>query len=62
MDTMPIFKSDVLDKNAFELLLNLYDCHISFVEDEYYIVEGTPENIEDFRVYWTEQGDLNECC
>ncbi len=58
MDTMPIFKSDVSDKTSFELLLSLYDCRIGSVEDKYYIIEGDPENIEDFRGYWSDRGDF----
>lgn len=58
MDSMPIFKSDVYDKTSFELLLSLYDCRISSIEDAYYIVEGTPENLEDFRNYWSKAGDI----
>lgn len=58
MDSMPIFKSDVADKNSFELLLGLYNCRISSIEDAYYIIEGTPENLEDFRKYWSEAGDI----
>ncbi len=55
---MPIFKSDVSDKTSFELLLSLYDCRIGSVEDKYYIIEGDPENIEDFREYWSDRGDF----
>ncbi len=58
MDSMPIFRSDVSDRTSFELLLGLYGCRISSIEDAYYIVEGTPENLEDFRKYWSEAGGM----
>lgn len=54
MVTIPILKSDVTDHNSFELLLNLYGCYIASVEDEYYIIEGSSSDIEDFCKYWSE--------
>lgn len=53
METMIISKSEVTDQNSLELLLSLYDCHIASVEDTHYIIEGTSENIEEFRYYWS---------
>ena len=57
MDTISVCKSEVADLNVFELLLNLYNCHIISIEDEYYIIEGSPDDIEDFGKYWTKIGD-----
>lgn len=59
MDTIPIFKSDVTNYNSFQLLLKLYNCRVISTEDEYYIVEGTPEDIEDFRKDWSDFGGLS---
>jgi len=53
MEKMSIAKSEVTDKNSLELLLSLYDCHITSVDDKHYVIEGTPENIEEFRYYWS---------
>lgn len=60
MDSILIFKSDVLDFNTFVALLRLYDCEIASIEEEYYIITGTMDNIDDFRKYWSEIGDLDE--
>ncbi len=53
---LPIFRSDVDNFEAFELLIGLYDLNIASTEDEYYILEGSPENLDAFRTYWIEIG------
>ena len=59
MDSILIFKSDVLDFDTFVALLRLYDCEIMSIDEEYYIVTGTMEKIDEFRKYWSEIGDLD---
>lgn len=53
METMIISKSEVTDKNSLELLLSLYDCRIASINDKNYIVEGTKEDLEELRHYWS---------
>ena len=53
MERMPIAKSEVTDKSSLELLLSLYDCQIVSTDDKNYIVEGTKEDLEELRHYWS---------
>ena len=53
---LPIFRSDVDSFESFELLIGLYDLKIADIEDDYYILEGSPENLNEFRNYWIEIG------
>lgn len=51
IDHVYIFKSDVKDEESFINSINLHNCRLANRDDEstYYIIEGSPGDIECFR-------------
>ncbi len=51
-DNLYIFKSDIEDLDYFESIIGLHNCVLAQEDDLYYILEGSPEDIESFRQDW----------
>lgn len=51
-DNLYIFKADVEDQDAFEFMIGLHNCVLAQEDDLYYILEGSPEDIESFHQDW----------
>ena len=47
METFPLARNQVRDKDRFENLLLLYNCHIVDTDQYYYYIEGESENLEE---------------
>ena len=45
-------KKDVRSKAIFNELIQLYNLEIVYDEDEYYILDGSSQDIHDFQKYW----------
>ncbi len=52
IDDLYIFKTDVTDLDYFESTIGLHNCVLAQEDDLYYILEGSPEDIESFRQDW----------
>lgn len=52
IDNLYIFKFDVKDRDAFDSLIGLHNCIVAKEDELYYIVEGSPEDIEMLRQDW----------
>ncbi len=51
IDNTYIFKTDIPDFEYFKSLVGLHNC-IHMLDDDIYIIEGSPEDIEAFRQDW----------
>lgn len=51
IDDTYIFKKDIPKFEYFESLVGLHNC-IYMLDDDIYIIEGSPEDIEAFRQDW----------
>ena len=47
-----IRKKDITSKAIFKELIQLYNLEIVYDEDEYYILDGSAQDIHDFQKYW----------
>ena len=45
-------KKDVRSKSVFEDLIKLYNLEIVYDEPDYYILDGSYQDIHDFQKYW----------
>lgn len=52
IDDLYIFKTDVKDLDHFESMIGLHNCVLAQEDNLYYILEGSPEDIESFRQDW----------
>ena len=50
---LSIDKSSILDYEAFRELVSLYDLYIIAEEEHYYILDGSDENLDLFKYYWS---------
>ena len=50
METFPLARNQVRDKDRFENLLLLYDCRIVDTDQYYYYIEGESENLEELFI------------
>ena len=57
-DNLYIFKSDVEDLDNFESMIGLHNCVLVQEDDLYYILEGSPEDIEFFRQDWDKRKEF----
>lgn len=51
-DNLYIFKADVEDLDDFKSMIGLHNCVLAQEDDLYYILEGSPEDMETFRQDW----------
>jgi len=51
MDTFPLARNRVRDKDVFYDLLYLYNCKVIDKDQYYYYIEGTPENLEELFIH-----------
>lgn len=54
-DKLYIFKSDVEDLDYFESVIVLHNCVLAQEDDLYYILEGSPEDVESFHQDWSQR-------
>ena len=45
-------KKDIQNKSAFDDLIELYNLVIVYDEPDYYILDGSQQDIHDFQKYW----------
>ncbi len=45
-------KETIADYDAFVSLISLYDLYVIAEEELYYIIDGSDENLEEFKYYW----------
>ena len=45
-------KKDIQNKSAFDDLIELYNLVIVYNEPDYYILDGSQQDIHDFQKYW----------
>ena len=57
-DNLYILKSDVEDRDYFEDIVGLNNCVIVQEDDFYYILEGSPEDIESFCQDWSKREEF----
>ena len=50
METFPLARNQVRDKDRFENLLLLYNCNIVDTDQYYYYIEGESENLEELFI------------
>lgn len=58
IDYIYIFKSDVKDIDMFNNILHLHNCILTYEDDLYYILEGSPEDVESLRQDWIKRQEL----
>ena len=63
IDHLYIFKSDVSDIESFKNSIGLHNCRLinglyTTEEELYYILEGSPEDVESFRQDWNKQNRI----
>ena len=57
-DNLYIFKADVEDQEDFKSMVGLHNCVIVQEDDLYYILEGSPEDIESFCQDWSKREEF----
>ena len=60
IDRLYVFKSDIKDEEPFINSVNLHNCMLVNMpsNDLYYILEGSPEDVESFRQDWNKQNRI----
>lgn len=49
-----VFKNQVEDRINFENLLLLFNVRIASEQEQVYVIEGSPDDIDAFIEYWSE--------
>ena len=57
-DSLYIFKADVESQDDFESMIGLHNCVLAQEDDLYYILEGSPEDLESFHQDWDKRKEL----
>ncbi len=47
-----VTKESIRSYKAFKELIDLYNLEIVYEEPEYYILDGTTQDLHDFKKYW----------
>lgn len=49
---LAVKKSDITNRKIFNELIELYNLSIVYEEPDYYILDGTTQDLYDFQKYW----------